>query len=108
MEKNVRLSEISGSQGREYENDSLQYIAQCNLLEVEKRFRYAYCSHHQDGEAVRIALKMEAVRTSSAPVNLYETTLRNVSDGFRLICRSTRLSVDETLRDCMEQLSLSI
>lgn len=41
------IGNIAGSRGGEDEDDSLWGIASCRLLEVDRRFRVAYCPHHQ-------------------------------------------------------------
>jgi hypothetical protein len=40
-------SEISGSHGGAYEDDSLLGIAPCSFVEVDRRFRGAYCLYCQ-------------------------------------------------------------
>jgi hypothetical protein len=55
-------------------------VALCSLVEVDRRFRGAYCLHHQGGETVM----MEAVRTSETSVFLNEITQRYVSQGCHL------------------------
>jgi hypothetical protein len=40
--------EISGSHGGEYEAQSLWDVAACSHVEVERRFRGAYCLHQGD------------------------------------------------------------
>jgi hypothetical protein len=44
-------------------------IEPCSLVEVDRRF---------------IALTMEAVNTSETSVNFYETTRRNIPEGYHL------------------------
>jgi hypothetical protein len=46
-------------------------IPPCSLIEVDRRFRSAYCLHHQGDDL--IALKMEAVSTPETSVNFYQT-----------------------------------
>jgi hypothetical protein len=53
-------------------------IALCGLVEDERRFRGAYCPHHQG------ALMMEAVSTSETSVNLYDTTQSNIPEDCHL------------------------
>jgi hypothetical protein len=40
------VGEISGYHGDEYE-DVLWDVAPCSLVEIDRRFRGAYCLHHQ-------------------------------------------------------------
>jgi hypothetical protein len=40
MKSETNTKEISGSHGGEYEDD-------CSLVEADRRFRGAYCLHHQ-------------------------------------------------------------
>jgi hypothetical protein len=42
-------SEVSDSQCDEYEDDCLLDVAPCSLVETYRRFRGAYCLHHQGG-----------------------------------------------------------
>jgi hypothetical protein len=53
------------------------YVAPCSLLEIDRRFRGAYCFHHQGD---KIALMIEAVNTSKTLANLYETTRCNIPE----------------------------
>jgi hypothetical protein len=46
-------------------------VLPCSQIDVDRRFRGAYCLHHQ-GDL--IALMMKAVRTSEMSVNIYLTT----------------------------------
>jgi hypothetical protein len=56
--------------------------ASCNLEEVHRHFRGAYCLHHQgDQVSIIIALMMEAVSTSEMLVNFYETGWCNIPEG---------------------------
>jgi hypothetical protein len=48
-------------------------VAPCRLVEVYRLFRGAYYLHHQSDE-------MEAVSTSEASVNFYQTTRRNIPE----------------------------
>jgi hypothetical protein len=57
-------------------------VAQCSVVEVYRRFRGAYCLHHQ-GDKWLIALMMEAVSTSETSINVYQTTRRNVPEESR-------------------------
>jgi hypothetical protein len=44
--------EISGSHGDEYEVYRVFWsVAQCSHVEVDRRFRGAYCLHHQDDDS---------------------------------------------------------
>jgi hypothetical protein len=50
-------------------------------VEIDGRFRGAYCFHQQgDVSSGLIALIMEAVTTSEALVNFYETTQHNIAE----------------------------
>jgi hypothetical protein len=49
-------------------------ITRCSRVEVERRFRGAYCLHHPG----LITLMMEAVRTSDTSVYFNETTRRYI------------------------------
>jgi hypothetical protein len=42
--------EISGSHGGDYEVRVFWDIAPCSHVEVDRRFRGAYCLHHQDDQ----------------------------------------------------------
>jgi hypothetical protein len=60
--------------------------APCSVMEVGRRFRGAYCLHHQGDEW----LTMEAASTSETSVNFYQTTRRNIPEGCYLlsaVCR---------------------
>jgi hypothetical protein len=50
-------------------------IAPCSLVEVYRRFRGAFCLHHQGDESL-ITLMMEAASTCETSVNFYQTTRR--------------------------------
>jgi hypothetical protein len=56
--------EISDSHGDEYENDCLNYVVPCGLVEIYRRFKGA--------------VKMEEVSRSETSVNLYQTAWRNI------------------------------
>jgi hypothetical protein len=45
-------------------------VAPCSLVEIDRRFRGAYCLYHQG--------RVEAVSTSETSVNLYKATRRNI------------------------------
>jgi hypothetical protein len=48
VKKGVYTCEISGSHGGEHEDDCLlRCCAARSLLEIDRRFRSAYCLHHQ-------------------------------------------------------------
>jgi hypothetical protein len=40
-------SKIPGSLSDEYEDDSILGITPCSVIEVDQRFTWAYCIHHQ-------------------------------------------------------------
>jgi hypothetical protein len=48
-----------------------------SLIEVDRRFRGAYCSHFEGGES----LMMEAVSTSETSVFFYETLRRYIPEA---------------------------
>jgi hypothetical protein len=52
-------------------------IALCSLVETDRRF----------GDASIIARMTEAVRTSETSINFYETTRRNIPEGYHLHTR---------------------
>jgi len=56
-------------------------VAPCSHVEVDRRFRGAYCLHHQG------ALMMEAVRTSETSVNFNLTTRRYIPEDSKLHTR---------------------
>jgi hypothetical protein len=64
-----KVCEISCSYGSEYKGGIFLNITPCILVEEDRRFRGAYCQHHQGF----IALMM-AVRTSETSVYFNETT----------------------------------
>jgi hypothetical protein len=53
-------------------------VPPCSNAEVDRRFRRAYCLHHQG------ALMMEAVRTSETSANFNVTTWRYIPDDSKL------------------------
>jgi hypothetical protein len=53
-------------------------VAPCSLVEIDRRFRGAYCLHQG-------SLMMEALSTSVTSVSFYETTLRNIPKDSRLV-----------------------
>jgi hypothetical protein len=57
-------------------------ISPCSHVEVDRRFRGAYCLHHQ-GDSV-IVLIMEAVRTSETSVNFNLNTRRYIPEDSKL------------------------
>jgi hypothetical protein len=76
--KGLRVCEISGSQGGEYENDS--FLGYCavqsrRIWQLFQRWVGAYWF---------IALMMEAERTSETSVNFCETIWRNIPEGCHL------------------------
>jgi hypothetical protein len=48
-------------------------VAPCSLVDIDRRFRCAYCLHHQ-------ALMTETVSTSETSANIYQTTRRNIPE----------------------------
>jgi hypothetical protein len=58
-------------------------IAPCCLVEVYRRFRGAYCLHHQGDESL-ITLMLEAVSTFETSVNFYQTSRRNIPEDSHL------------------------
>jgi hypothetical protein len=63
------------------------YIAPCSLVEVNRRFRSAYCLHHQgDNYSIElfISLMMEVVRTSDTSANFNEITRQYITEGCQL------------------------
>jgi hypothetical protein len=70
--------EISGSHGGELKMTAFWNNTPCCLVEDDRRFRGAYCPHHQGNE-------MEAVRTSKTSVNFYDTTRGNIPEGCHLL-----------------------
>jgi hypothetical protein len=54
-------------------------VAPCSLVEIDRRFRGAYCLHHQGG------LVVTAVSLSEMPVNLYQTARRINPNGSHLL-----------------------
>jgi hypothetical protein len=50
-------------------------VAPCCRVEIDRRFRGAYCLHHYQG-----ALMMEVVGTSETLAYFYETTWRNIPE----------------------------
>jgi hypothetical protein len=59
------------------------FVAPCSLVEVYRRFRGAYCLHHE----CSIALMMEAASTSEMSVNFYQTTRCNKPEESHLHTR---------------------
>jgi hypothetical protein len=54
--------------------------APCSLVEVERRFRGAYCLHHQ-GDLIAL----EAERVLDTSVNFYEIKRRSILKDCRLL-----------------------
>jgi hypothetical protein len=74
--------EISGSHSGEFEDIYFWEVAPRSLLEVDRRFRGAYCLHHQGRESsLFITLMVEALRNSETSVYSKETTQRYISEG---------------------------
>jgi hypothetical protein len=71
-------------------------VVPCSLVDTDRRFRGAYCLHHQDEiltdvsevlttSIIRsIVLMMEAVSTSESSVSIYQTTRRNIPEDSHL------------------------
>jgi hypothetical protein len=55
-----------------------QVVATCSLVEVYRRFRCAWCLHHQSNDLI------EAASTSETSVNSYQTTQRNKTEDRHL------------------------
>jgi hypothetical protein len=55
-------------------------VAPCSLVDTDRRFRGAYCLHHQG----LITLMMDAVSSSETLVNIYQTTRSNFSEDSHL------------------------
>jgi hypothetical protein len=53
-------------------------VAPCSLVEIGRRFRDAYCLHHQG------ALIMETVIISETMVIFYQTARRNITEDSHL------------------------
>jgi hypothetical protein len=51
------------------------YISSCNLVDVDRRFKGAYCPHHQDDHSSR---------TSETSVYFNDTTWRYIPEGCHL------------------------
>jgi hypothetical protein len=58
--------------------------APCSLIHIDRRFGGTYCLHHQGG---LIAVMVEAVSFSETSVNIYQTTLRNMTEDSHLHTR---------------------
>jgi hypothetical protein len=59
-------------------------MAPCNLVEADRRFRVAYCLHHQVDE---FALVKEAVCYSETSVYFNDTTRRYIPESYHLQSR---------------------
>jgi hypothetical protein len=57
-------------------------VAACSHVEVDRRFRCAYCFHHQRMKF--FALMMGAVRTSQTSLNFNVTTWRYIAERSKL------------------------
>jgi hypothetical protein len=68
------LCEISGSHGGEYEDDSFWDTAPCSFVETDRRFKEAYCIHHEGDEFIACP-----VRLSSSNLVLLILCLSNAS-----------------------------
>jgi hypothetical protein len=53
-------------------------FASCSLVDIERRFRGAYCLHQQGD------LMMEAVNSSETSANVYQTTRRKMTEDSHL------------------------
>jgi hypothetical protein len=73
--------------------------APCSFVGVDRRFKGAYCLHHQGDESF-IALMMEVVRTSETPVYSTETARRYIPGG----CILHRVSVNFTFLHVCEKI----
>jgi hypothetical protein len=56
-DNNIKICEISGSYGGEYEDVSFWDIAPCSLVEAHPRFSGSYCLHHQSDDQSGISQK---------------------------------------------------
>jgi hypothetical protein len=63
-------------------------VPPCRLADVHRRFRGAYCLHHQGDER----LMMEAVSSSETLVNIYQTTWYNIPEEGIFIFVAVRTS----------------
>jgi hypothetical protein len=52
LHMNCERSKISGSHEREYEDDCLQDVVLCSLIERDQHFRSVYHFHHQVDETL--------------------------------------------------------
>jgi hypothetical protein len=77
------LCEISGSHSFEYEFRVFWDVVPCSHVEVDRRFRGAYCLHHQGDSS------MEAVRTFETSVHFNVTARRYIPE-------------DSTVLNCLE------
>jgi hypothetical protein len=86
-------------------------VAPCSLIGVDRRFRCAYCRHHQCDDSLArkdpfehsliIAPMMAAVRTSETSVHCNETTRRYIPEDTKLhICRHENLKSHMMSRYC--------
>jgi hypothetical protein len=64
-----------------YEVDYFWHVTPCSLIDIGRRFRGAYCLHHQDDEM------METVSSSETSVNIYQTTRCSIPEDSRLHTR---------------------
>jgi hypothetical protein len=58
-------------------------VAPCSLVELYRRFRGAYCLHHQ-GDSDDGTPMTEAASTSEKPINFYKTARRNILENSHL------------------------
>jgi hypothetical protein len=72
-------------------------IASCSLDAVDRRFRGAYCFHHQSDE-MGIVLMMEALRIYETSVYYNETTRREISEGYPLHTRRRENLISHKIR----------
>jgi len=59
-------------------------VLPCSQVDIDRRFKSAYCLHHQ---ASFITLMMEVVRTSETSVNNYLTTRHYIPEDSKLHTR---------------------
>jgi hypothetical protein len=75
-------------------------VAPCIQIDVDRRFRGAYCLHDKGDE---IALMMEAVRTSETSVNINLTTRRYIPEESKLHTRRRENLKSHMVDICFEK-----